>query len=93
MHDDARPARRLRAALLGGSIALGSLVLSGVFVRLVLDWSDSRPYEGEITETRYIVFAVIAVCIVFAGIVTAIWSTRRMLRGPTSRSGHRHTKS
>ncbi len=63
-----RTAKRLRAV----SVALGSWALAAVFVRLVLDWSDSQPYAGETTEARYVLWAVIAVVIAVSGTLVAL---------------------
>lgn len=57
-------------------IAVLGLVLALVFVRLSLDWSDSLPYQGEVTERRYIVFMAIAFVIVLIGFVLAAMTYR-----------------
>ena len=61
-------------------ITLAGLVGAAVFVRLSLDWSDARPYEGNVTETRYIVFMLIALAIAAAGLLCGVWCSRRWLR-------------
>ena len=43
-----------------------------VFVKVALDWSDSLPYEGTVTEARYILFMLIAVALIAAGVVTGV---------------------
>ena len=59
-------------------IAMLGLVLALVFVRLSLDWSDSLPYQGEVTERRYIVFMAIAFVIFLAGLIGATVVYRRL---------------
>ncbi|MDR7373447.1 NhaP-type Na+/H+ or K+/H+ antiporter [Kocuria rhizophila] len=63
--------------LSSGFILLGGWLLGAVFVRLALDWSDSQPYEGAITEARYIVIAVLALAIGVGATIAAviIWWT------------------
>lgn len=58
--------------LLGAGIALLGLLIAAVWVRVSLAWSDSRGYEGEVTEIRYIVFACIALAIAAAGVVAGV---------------------
>lgn len=71
--------RRTKRRLLAGLVGVGGIVLSLVFVRISLDWSDAQPYEGEATETRYVVFATIAGLAIIASVVTAVvlwWRAR-----------------
>ncbi|GLI26737.1 hypothetical protein ARHIZOSPH14_09790 [Agromyces rhizosphaerae] len=69
-------ARRRLAAL---AIGVGGWLLALAFVRVSLGWSDSRPYEGTVTETRYLLFAGIAVAIALGSTIAAIivWRSRR----------------
>lgn len=72
--------RSLGIAILGLAVAL-------TFVRLSLDWSDSRPYEGKTTEQRYIVFMAIAVAIFLGGVVGAVCYYRRVGKRKKSSAG------
>ncbi|MFI3893045.1 hypothetical protein E4P34_00950 [Kocuria rhizophila] len=58
--------------LSSGFILLGGWLLGAVFVRLALDWSDSQPYEGAVTEARYIVIAVLALGIGVGATIAAV---------------------
>lgn len=51
---------------------VGGWLLGAVFVRLALDWSDSQPYEGAVTEARYIVIAVLALGIGVGATIAAV---------------------
>ena len=51
---------------------VGGWLLGAVFVRLALDWSDTQPYEGAITETRYLVIAVLALGIGAGATIAAV---------------------
>lgn len=51
---------------------VGGWLLGAVFVRLALDWSDTQPYEGAITETRYLVIAVLALGIGTGATIAAV---------------------
>lgn len=63
-------ARHVKAFTAG----LLSWIVAAVFVRIALDWSDSLPYEGEVTETRYLVIAGIALAIGAGGsLLASIW--------------------
>ncbi|MBC9926760.1 MULTISPECIES: hypothetical protein [unclassified Leucobacter] len=68
------------AILAAAGVALAGLVLAAVFVRLSLDWSDAQPYEGDVTETRYIVFMLIALVIAAGGLLCGVWIYRRKTR-------------
>lgn len=68
---------RTRRWLLASGIGILSWVIAGVFVRVMLDWSDSQPYVAEVTEPRYIVTAVGAILIALAGSVAAVLFGRR----------------
>lgn len=68
-----RRSRRLSAA----AVVAGSWVFAAVFVRLSLDWSDSQPYAGSVTEARYILFACIALVIAAGGTIAGIVVWRR----------------
>ncbi|WP_156162285.1 hypothetical protein [Demequina iriomotensis] len=63
------------------AVAAGTagVALSLAFVRLSLAWSDSQPYDPEVTEPRYVAFIVIALAITASGLVAAtlIWRGRR----------------
>lgn len=59
-------------------IAILGLGCALVFVRLSLDWSDSLPYEGEVTERRYLLFMAIALVIFLSGVLGAVYSYRRL---------------
>lgn len=76
MPQDARTRwRRIAGPLV---LFVAGWVIALVWVRLSLDWSDSQPYNPEVTEPRYIVFIVIAVAIVAASTTGAfIWWLRR----------------
>ena len=68
------------AILAAAGVALAGLVLAAVFVRLSLDWSDAQPYEGDVTETRYIVFMLIALVIAAGGLLCGVRIYRRKTR-------------
>ncbi|WP_353809506.1 hypothetical protein [Agromyces sp. SYSU T00194] len=70
--------RHRRRALGACGVALGSWILAAVFVRVSLDWSDGRPYEGTVTEVRYVIFACTALAIAATGTIVAflIWRGR-----------------
>ncbi|HPT94161.1 MAG TPA: hypothetical protein PLA13_04215 [Microbacteriaceae bacterium] len=53
-------------------VAVAGFVVAAAFVRLALDWSDSLPYEGEVTEARYIVFMIIAVALALVGVAIGV---------------------
>lgn len=63
---------RTRGRAVAALVALLGLAVALVFVRLALDWSDSLPYEGAVTEARYIVFMLVAVALVTTGVVMAV---------------------
>ncbi|BDZ65659.1 hypothetical protein [Agromyces mangrovi Wang et al. 2018] len=64
--------RTLMRWLLGAGVALLGLVVAAVWVRVSLAWSDSRGWEGQATEIRYLVFACIALAIAAAGLVLGV---------------------
>ncbi|WES65852.1 hypothetical protein P0L94_07205 [Microbacter sp. GSS18] len=59
------------------AVGVGCWLLAGVFVRVSLDWSDSQPYAGGVTEARYILFACIAVAIAAFGTIAGVVLWRR----------------
>lgn len=62
--------RHLKALVAGAA----SWLVAAVFVRIALDWSDSLPYQGEVTETRYIVIAIIALAMGGGGtLMASLW--------------------
>ncbi len=68
--------RRAWAVLAG----LSGIALALVFVRVSLAWSDSQPYDPEVTEVRYIVLILISLAIVAAGVIAAALLWRRPRR-------------
>jgi hypothetical protein len=56
---------------------VGSILVALVWVRLSLDWSDTQPYQGAVTETRYLVFIAVAAAIVLIGAVVGILLWRK----------------
>jgi len=68
-----RTPRRVVAVATG----VAGWVLAAVFVRLSLDWSDSQPYAGSVTEARYILFACIALVMAGGGTIAGIVLWRR----------------
>lgn len=68
----------MKRCLVSVGVAILGLVLALVFVRLSLDWSDSLPYQGDVTERRYIVFMAIALVIFLAGLIAAVVVYRRL---------------
>ncbi|WP_156378833.1 hypothetical protein [Microbacterium sp. Root61] len=67
-----RTPNRRRRRLIALAVGLGTPLVAAVGVRLALDWSDSMPYEGAVTEQRYIVIACLAVACVAASTVAAV---------------------
>lgn len=74
------------ALLAAAGVLGGALLCAAVFVRVTLAWSDARPYEGEVTEIRYMVFAGIALLIAAAGAAGAVLTYRRLRRGRSRRT-------
>ncbi|WP_157425049.1 hypothetical protein [Agromyces lapidis] len=77
--------RRTKQRLLAALIWIGGWALALAFVRTSLYWSDAQPYEGEVTEQRYIVFAMIAGVVMIGSVIAAIvvwWRAGRTSRGP-----------
>ena len=72
---------------------VGGWLLGAVFVRLALDWSDSQPYEGAVTEARYIVIAVLALAIGVGATIAAVlvWWTGHRRRSRSA--GHQDKPS
>ncbi|UNK71560.1 hypothetical protein [Microbacterium sp. H1-D42] len=72
--------KRTRRRVAAIVVPLVGLLSGALFVRLLLDWSDSQPYAGAETETRYIVIAVGAVAWVAVSCAIGVWlwwSSRR----------------
>ena len=72
---------------------VGGWLLGAVFVRLALDWSDSQPYEGAITEARYIVIAVLALAIGVGATIAAVIIWWRGHRRRSRAEGHQDKPS
>lgn len=67
---------------------VGRWLLGAVFVRLALDWSDAQPYEGAVTERRYVVVAGLTLATRAGASIAAavIWARgRARARGRTGR--------
>ncbi len=64
-----------------------SLFAACVFIRLMLDQSDARPYNGDETELGYILIAVAALAIWIGGSVCSIILGVRAIRRAKS-AGH-----
>lgn len=65
-------------------------IIGALFVRVALDWSDSQPYQGSVTETRYIVIAAIALAIGIGGtLLASIWWWRTRKAATEHRYPHR----
>lgn len=73
-----RPKRRWVA---GPLVACAGVALAAVFVRVSLAWSDAQPYEGSVTEARYIVF----ICITLAILAGSAIAGFILWRGPRGR--------
>lgn len=80
-----RTPNRKRGRLVALAWGLGVPLVAAVGVRLALDWSDSMPYEGAVTEQRYIVIACLAVACVVASTVVAVLLWRRAGRAEEDR--------
>ncbi|WP_440311997.1 hypothetical protein [Leucobacter chromiireducens] len=65
------------AALITAAVGLGTAL---VFVRGMLDWSDSQPYEDARTETRYLVLMAVALAMCVAAALAAWRISRRVHR-------------
>ncbi|WP_125098718.1 hypothetical protein [Leucobacter chromiireducens] len=65
--------------------ALVGLGVAFVFVRVMLDWSDSLPYAGARTETRYLVLIGVALTICAATAIAAWRVGRRVGRAARER--------
>ncbi|WP_332308069.1 MULTISPECIES: hypothetical protein [Kocuria] len=63
-------------------IFVGGWLLGAVFVRLALDWSDAQPYEGAVTERRYLVIAGLALALGIGASIAAAVIWARAARGP-----------
>ena len=72
---------------------VGGWLLGAVFVRLALDWSDSQPYEGAVTEARYIVIAVLALGIGVGATIAAVVIWRKGHRRRSRAEGHQDKPS
>ena len=71
--------KRLALAATGSAlVAIAGLAIALVFVRISLDWSDALPYEGAVTERRYIIFILIALGIFAAGLLCAVLTFLRL---------------
>ncbi|MGR4010809.1 hypothetical protein [Leucobacter sp. 1207-22] len=71
--------KRLALATTGSAlVAIAGLTVALVFVRISLDWSDALPYEGAVTERRYIIFILIALGIFAAGLLCAVLTFLRL---------------
>lgn len=76
-----------------GLIFLGGWLLGAVLVRLALDWSDAQPYEGAVTEARYIVIAVLALTIGVGATIAAVIIWWRGHRRRSRAEGHQDKPS
>lgn len=54
------------------TVIVATVLVTAVFIRVTLDWSDSMPYAGDVTERRYILLAVIAILIFTSGCVLSV---------------------
>ncbi len=87
----AHPAQRaIVCGVVGGVL---SLAAGAILVRVSLDWSDTRAYEGTATELRYIAIVCGAIAIWWGGtalsVVLAVRRWRRATAAATESSGAR----
>ncbi|MCW2288370.1 hypothetical protein [Leucobacter luti] len=75
----------MKRTLIAALILAVTLFVTLAWVRISLEWSDSLPYEGEVTERRYLVLILVAVTLFFGGCATAIIAFRKL--------GTRHSRA